>query len=124
MVLESGDRLFFDIQPAVMILQGVSRVNLTEEAKSNTDSSHGCDIVMVSGTNVGLLLYRLTTPGQEGLVVMSAPGTSYLRVEMEYDTLGRVTYVFYTDHNEIRLKAYERDLLIDAIRSRSWRLFQ
>lgn len=124
MVLESGDRLFFDIQPAGMVLQGVSHVNLTEEAKSDTDSSHGCDVVMIHGSDVGLLLYRLTTPGQEGLVTMSAPGTSYFRVEMECDTLGRVTYVFYTDHNEIRLKAYERDLLIDAIRSRSWRLFQ
>lgn len=125
MTLESGDRIFFDIcLGGPMALQVVSAADLSEDAKSDTSSRRDTDIVVLYGRDVALLLYRLTTANADGCVQAGVPGSSKLLVNTLHDELGRVTVVLETDDNVIHLKAYERDMLVDAINSRTWRLFQ
>ena len=125
MTLFSGDRIFFDIcLGGPMTLQVVSAVNLSEDAKSDTSSRKDADTVILYGHDVSLLLYRLTTANADGCVQAGVPGSSKLLVNTLHDELGRVTVVLETDDNVIHLKAYERDMLVDAINSQVWRLFR
>ncbi len=125
MTLFSGDRIFFDIHlGGPMTLQVVSAANLSEDSKSDTSFRGDTDTVMLYGHDVSLLLYRLTTANADGCVQAGVPGSSKLIVSTMHDELGRVTVVLETDDNVIHLKAYERDMLVDAVNSRTWRLFQ
>ena len=117
MTLDSGDRVFFDVTPTHMALQVVSVENLG-------DDDSGCDTVVLHGRDVALLLHRLTTANADGCVTAREPGSSMLRAQASYDDLGRVTVLLETDRNVIRMKAYERDMFVDAVNSRTWRLFQ
>ena len=117
MTLDSGDRIFFDVTPTHMALQAVSVENLG-------DDDSGCDTVVLHGRDVALLLYRLTTANADGCVTAGVPGSSMLRTQTTYDDLGKVTVLLETDRNVIHMKAYERDMLVSAVESRSWRLFQ
>lgn len=124
MTLDSRDRMFFDVTSACMILQVVSLENLSEDNLSDAAGRSGADVVCLHGRDVALLLYRLTTANADGCVTAGAPGSSKLLVSTLHDELGRVTVVLETDGNAIHMKAYERDMLVDAIRSRTWKLFQ
>jgi len=117
MTLDSEDRIFFDVTPTHMVLQVVSAENLG-------DDDGGCDTVVLHGRDVALLLYRLTTANADGCVTAGAPGSSMLRTQATYDNLGRVTILLETHRNLIRMNAYERDMLVSAIESQVWRLFQ
>lgn len=125
MTLFSGDRIFFDIHlGGSMTLQVVSAANLSEDAKSDTLSRRDTDTVILYGHDVSLFLYRLTTANADGCVQAGVPGSSKLIVSTMHDELGRVTVVLETDDNVIHLKAYERDMLVDAINSQVWRMFR
>ena len=117
MTLDSEDRIFFDVTPTYMALQVVSFENLG-------DDDSGCDTVVLHGCDVALFLHRLTTADACGCVVEGAPGSSKLLVKTLHDDLGMVTVVLETDDNVIHMKAYERDMLVSAIESQVWRLFQ
>lgn len=123
MKLASGDMLTFGLDARGCVLQCIGRDDVPRVEKEGRGWRDG-DRVFLQGTDVALLLYRLTTGGADGIVVAETPRTSMLCVTTAYDELGKVTVVFRTDHNVIHLKAYERDMLVDAINSQVWRLFQ
>lgn len=125
MKLASGDMLTFGLDARGCVIQCIGRDDVPRAEKEGRGWRDG-DRVFLQGTDVALLLYRLTTGGANanGFVVAETPRTSMLCVTTAYDELGKVTVVFRTDHNVIRLKAYERDMLVEAINSQVWRLFQ
>jgi len=88
------------------------------------DDAPRIETVVLTGSDVALLLYRLTTANADGCVVAGVPGSSRLLVNTLHDELGKVTVVLETDDNVIHMKAYERDMLVEAINSQVWRLFQ
>ena len=123
MTLDSGDRVFFNVTPSGMTLQAVSYDNLEEDGET-LEMKGDCDTVQLNGRDVALLLYRLTTADADGCVTAGMSGSSMLRVQTLYDNLGKVTVALETDDNVIRMRAYERDMLVSAVESQAWRLFQ
>lgn len=123
MKLASGDMLTFKLDACGCVLQCIGSNDVPRVEKEGRGWNDG-DLVSLQGTDVALLLYRLTTGGADGIVVAETPRTSMLCVTTAYDALGKVTVVFKTDSNEIRLKAYERDMFVTALESQAWRFFQ
>lgn len=122
--LASGDMVRFEIgNNGEAVLQVIGRDDVPRVEKEGLGWRDG-DRVFLQGTDVALLLYRLTTGGADGVVVAETPSTSMLCVTTAYDELGKVTVVFKTDRNVIHMKAYERDMLVDAINSQVWRMFR
>lgn len=81
------------------------------------------DTAVLTGSDVALLLHRLSTANADGCVTTGSPGSSKLLVNTLYDELGKVTVVLETDNNVIHMKAYERDMFVSAVESQAWRLF-
>lgn len=121
--LASGDMVRFGVDSSKALLHVIGRDDAPRIEKSGYGWRDG-DTAVLTGADVALLLYRLTTANADGCVVAGVPGSSKLLVNTLYDELGRVTVVFETDDNVIHMKAYERDMLVDAISSQVWRLFQ
>ena len=121
MKLASGDMLTFGLDTRGCVLQCIGHDDVPRVEKEGRGWRDG-DRVILQGTDVALLLYRLTTGG--GMVVAETPRTSMLCVNTSCDERGEITYVFKTDSNEIRLKAYERDMFMTALESQVWRFFQ
>lgn len=124
MTLDSGDRIFFNMTSTCMVLQVISMVNLSEDNLSDTANRNGADAVCLHGRDVAHLLGRLSKANADGCVVAGVPGSSKLLVNTLRDELGKVTIVLETDDNVIHMRAYERDMLVSAIESQVWRLFQ
>lgn len=123
MKMASGDMLTFRLDSRGCVIQCIGRDDVPRVEKAGRGWEDG-DRVFLQGTDVALLLYRLTAGGADGVVVAETPRTSMLRVTTTYDELGKVTFVLKTDGNEIRLKSYERDMFVAALGSQVWRLFQ
>lgn len=122
--LASGDMVRFETgNDGKAVLQVIGRDDVPRVEKEGRGWRDG-DTVVLTGAGVALFLYRLTTANADGCVQAGVPGSSKLLVNTLHDELGRVTVVLETDDNVIHLKAYERDMLVDAINSRTWRLFQ
>ena len=123
--LASGDMVRFETgNNGEAVLQVIGRDDAPRIEKEGRGWRDG-DTVVLTGSEVALLLYRLTTANADGSVVAAgAQGSSKLAVSTEHDELGRVTVVLTTDGNMIRMKAYERDMLVDAMNSQVWRMFQ
>jgi len=123
MKLASGDMLTFRLDSNGCVVQCIGRDDVPRVEKEGRGWRDG-DRAFLQGTDVALLLHLLTTSGPGGIVVASTPSTSMLCVTTTYEKSGEVEVVFKTDDNEIRLKAYERDMLVTALGSQVWRLFQ
>ena len=123
--LASGDMVRFGVDSSKALLHVIGRDDAPRIEKSGYGWRDG-DTAVLTGADVALLLYRLTTANADGCVTTGATGTgsSKLIVSTMHDELGRVTVVLETDGNVIHLKAYERDMLVDAINSQVWRMFR
>jgi hypothetical protein len=121
--LASGDMVRFGVDSSKALLHVISRDDAPRIEKSGYGWRDG-DTAVLTGADVALLLYRLTTANADGCVVAGVPGSSKLLVNTLHDELGRVTVVFETDNLVVHMKAYERDMLVEAINSQVWRLFQ
>ena len=67
---------------------------------------------------------KMMTANADGCVVAGTPSSSKLLVGTLYDEFGKVTVVLETDNLVVHMKTYERDMLVEAINSQVWRLFQ
>ena len=126
--LASGDMVRFVIgsvgsSAGKALLQVIGRDDAPRIEKSGYGWNDG-DTAVLTGSEVALLLYRLTTANADGCVQAGVPGSSKLLVNTLHDELGKVTVVLETDDNVIHMKAYERDMLVTALGSQVWRLFQ
>ena len=126
--LASGDIIRFVISNVgsnanKAFLQAIGRDDAPRIEKSGYGWNDG-DTAVLTGSDVALLLYRLSTANADGCVVAGTQGSSKLLVNTLHDELGKVTVVLETDDNVVHMKAYERDMLVSAIESQAWRLFQ
>lgn len=124
--LASGDMVRFEIgNDGKAVLQVIGRDDAPRIEKEGRGWRDG-DTAVLTGSEVALLLYRLTTANADGCVTTGATGSgsSRLLVNTLHDELGKVTVVLETDDNVIHMKAYERDMLVDAINSQVWRMFR
>lgn len=121
--LASGDMVRFGVDSSKALLHVIGRDDAPRIEKSGYGWNDG-DTAVLAGADVALLLYRLTTANADGCVVAGVPGSSKLLVNTLHDELGRVTVVLEMDDVVAHMKAYERDMLVSAIESQVWRLFQ
>ena len=121
--LASGDMVRFGVDSSKALLHVIGRDDAPRIEKSGYGWRDG-DTAVLTGADVALLLYRLTTANADGCVVAGVPGSSKLLVNTLHDELGRVTVVLEMDDVVAHMKAYERDMLVSAIESQVWRLFQ
>ena len=122
--LASGDMVRFETgNNGEAVLQVIGRDDAPRIEKEGRGWRDG-DTAVLTGADVALLLYRLTTANADGCVVAGVPGSSKLLVNTLHDELGRVTVVLEMDDVVAHMKAYERDMLVSAIESQIWRLFQ
>lgn len=124
MTLESGDRVFFDITPTHMTLQLLERTAVGGEEDGVRE---GADTVVLHGKDVAVLLRRLKDTNDSGPVVVLPEGATFsdLSVSNIWNDSGahrRVTLA--GDENDVVMEEYECDMLVRAIESRVWRLFQ
>lgn len=119
MTLASGDRLFVNVDANCMKMQLIGHF-----AGPTGNEPYGWkdgDVVFLNGTQVAKLLELATTPHSDRIVVESnRPGTSGLTVATD----GEVRMALVGDTCEARLNNPERVMLVEAIKSQVWRLFQ
>lgn len=123
--LASGDMVRFEVDANAVVIQVIGRDDAPRIEKEGRGWRDG-DTAVLTGSEVALLLYRLTTANADGCVTTGATGSgsSKLIVGTMHDELGKATVVLETDDNVIHMKAYERDMLVTALGSQVWRLFQ
>ena len=133
MTLKSGDRIFFDVATSHMTLQFMSKENLEKEVgrcddsrPETLDTIDGHDTVVLRGADVAKLMYTVRYVDAPCVVVeKNRPGTSWLRLAYRVSTTaGGDLFTLEGDANTVTLTGAERDLLMAAIESRVWRLFQ
>ena len=117
MTLESGDRVFFDVTTTHMTLQAVQFDNLEQDAES-LEYKGDCDTVILYGRDVAVLLDALVCQKPTKVVEKSAE-SSMLSTKVTNDAFWLVT-----DDNAVSLTESERAMLVGAVASRTWRLFQ
>ena len=123
MTLKSGDRLFVNVDANCMRMQFIGYV---EGQTGNEPYGWGDgDVVFLNGQQVAVLLHAATSPHYDGVIVEKGrPGTSGLVAATDcYDPDG-VRMALVGDTCEARLNAFERVMLVEAIKSQVWRLFQ
>ena len=124
--LASGDMMRFEVgNGGKAVLQVIGRADAPRIEKSGYGWRDG-DTVVLTGSDVALLLHRLSTANADGCVTTGAPGvpgSSKLLINTLHDEQGKVTVVLETDNNVIHMKAYERDMFVSAVESQAWRLF-
>lgn len=124
--------MFFDVATAHMTLQFMSKENLEKEIGECDDSRpetldtiDGHDTVVLRGTDVAKLLDTVRYWDSSCVVVeKNRPGTSWLHLAHHISTAGDDTFTLEGDANTVTLTSAERNLLMAAIESRAWRLFQ
>lgn len=122
--LASGDMIRFDINGrGKPVLHVIGRDDVPRIEKSGWGWDDG-DTVVLTGSELALFLHRLweASPSTR-CVVAGGSGSSKLLVSTQTDELGGLVFVLETDVNTIHMKAYERDMLMSAIKSQVWRLF-
>lgn len=123
--LASGDMIRFDIDSrGKAVLQVIGRDDGPRIEKEGRGWNDG-DTVVLSGSDVALFLNRLWEASPVAhCVVTGGSGSSKLLVRTRYDEIGGAVFVLETDANTVHMKAYERDMLMSAIKSQAWRIFQ
>ena len=123
MTLASGDRLFVNVDANCMKMQFIGHV---EGQTGNEPYGWGDgDVVFLNGRQVAVLLHVATLPHFDGVVVEKGrPGTSGLAVATGCDDSGGVRMALVGDTCSATLNAPERVMLVEAIKSQVWRLFQ
>lgn len=119
----SGDMIRFDINNGKAVLQVIGRDDVPQIEKEGCGWNDG-DTVVLTGSDLALFLHRLweASPSTR-CVVAGGSGSSKLLVSTQPGELGEVVFVLETDANTIHMKAYERDMLMPAVKSQVWRLF-
>jgi hypothetical protein len=121
--LASGDRLFVNVDANCMKMQFIGYVE--GQTGNEPYGWNDGDVVFLNGTQVATLLELATSPHSDRIVVESnRPGTSGLIVGTNCDERGGVMMALVGDTCAARLNAPERVMLVEAIKSRLWRLFQ
>lgn len=123
MTLETGDRIYFNISTGQMTLQLIQLENLGPDDDRHlfpADRPGRASTVFLRGREVAVLLNALKYPKPTALKYDSPWGG--LTVEL----LGgqKASLALEAGDNKIALTAVERHMLVDAIQSRVWRLFQ
>ena len=123
MTLASGDRLFVRMDANCMKMQ------LIEKFEGQTGNEpygwNDGDVVFLNGQQAAVLLDMATSPHADRTIVEpNRPGTSGLIVGTYRDERDGVRMTLVGDTCEARLNAPERVMLVEAIKSQVWRLFQ
>lgn len=123
MTLASGDRLFVGVDADCMKMQFIGYV-----AGQTGNEPYGWndgDVVLLDGRQVAVLLHAATSPHYDGVVVEKGrQGTSGLVVDTGCNDNSGVKMTLVGDTCEARLNSPERVMLVEAIKSQAWRLFQ
>lgn len=113
MTLESGDQIFFET--------GTGRMTLWLLSKANLEHRQLADVVVLDGADVARFIDSLWGVQHAVVVEKGRPDTSWLKV----DASGATSRARLTgDGNEVVLTVPERSLLMEAVKSRAWKLFQ
>lgn len=122
--LASGDMMRFDIDGrGKAVLQVIGRDDVPRIEKAGRGWNDG-DTVVLSGSDLALFLHRLWEASPvTRCVVTGGSGSSKLLVGTRSDETGGTVFALETDVNTVHMKAYERDMLMSAIKSQVWRLF-
>lgn len=123
--LASGDMIRFDIDSrGKAVLQVIGRDDVPRIEREGSGWNDG-DTVVLSGSDLALFLYRLWEASPvTRRVVTGGAGSSKLLVSTQSDEIGGTVFVLETDVSTVHMKAYERDMLMSAIKSQAWRIFQ
>ena len=123
--LASGDMMRFDIDSrGKAVLQIIGHDDVPRIEKEGRGWNDG-DTVVLSGSDLALFLHRLWEASPvTRCVVTGGSGSSKLLVSTRSDETGGTVFVLETDVNTVHMKAYERDMLMSAIKSQTWRIFQ
>ena len=123
MTLESGDRLFVNIDANCMKMRLIG--HFEGQTGNEPYGWNDGDAVFLNGRQVAVLLDMAMSPHSDRIVVEpNRPGTSGLIVGTGCDERGGVKRALVGDTCEARLNASERVMLVEAIKSQVWRLFQ
>lgn len=127
--LASGDVVRFVIggvgsSAGKALLQVIGRDDVPRIEKSGYGWNDG-DTAVLTGADVAMLLHVATLPHFDGFVVeQGRPGTSSLVVSTSCDDHGGVKMALVGDTCSATLNASERVMLVEAVKSQVWRLFQ
>ena len=123
--LASGDMIRFDIgSRGKAVLQVIGHDDVPRIEKEGCGWNDG-DTVVLSGSGLALFLHRLREASPvTRCVVTGGSGSSKLMVSTRSDAAGGAVFVLETDVNTVHMEAYERDMLMSAIKSQTWRIFQ
>ncbi len=123
MTLETGDRIYFNISTGQMTLQFIQLENLgpgDDRHLFPADRPGRASTVFLRGREVAVLLNALKYPKPTALKYKNPWGG--LTVELLGDQ--KASLALKAGDNKVALTAVERDMLVEAIQSRVWRLFQ
>lgn len=122
--LASGDMVRFGVDSSKALLQVIGRDDAPRIEKSGYGWSDG-DTAVLTGSDVAMLLHVATLPHFDGFVVeQGRSGTSSLVVATGCDDAGGIRMTLVGDTCSATLNAPERVMLVEAIKSQVWRLFQ
>lgn len=124
MKLASGDMVRFGVDSSKALLQFIGRDDAPRIEKSGCGWNDG-DTAVLAGPDVAMLLHVATLPHFDGFVVeQGRSGTSSLVVATGCDDTGGIRMTLVGDTCSATLNAPERVMLVEAIKSQVWRLFQ
>lgn len=127
--LVSGDMVQFVIgnvgsSAGKALLRVIGRDDVPRIEKSGYGWNDG-DTAVLTGSDVAMLLHVATLPHFDGFVVeQGRSGTSSLVVATGCDDTGGIRMTLVGDTCSATLNAPERVMLVEAIKSQVWRLFQ
>lgn len=122
--LVSGDMVRFGVDSSKALLQVIGRDDAPRIEKSGYGWSDG-DTAVLTGSDVAMLLHVATLPHFDGFVVeQGRSGTSSLVVATGCDDTDGIRMALVGDTCSATLNAPERVMLVEAIKSQVWRLFQ
>jgi len=123
--LASGDMVRFETgNNGEAVLQVIGRADAPRIEKEGRGWRDG-DTIVLTGSDVAMLLHVATLPHFDGFVVeQGRPGTSGLAVSTGCDDRGGIRMALVGDTCLATLNGPERVMLVEAIKSQVWRLFQ
>lgn len=122
--LASGDMVRFGVDSSKALLHVIGRDDAPRIEKSGYGWRDG-DTAVLTGSDVAMLLHVAMLPHFDGFVVeQGRAGTSSLVVATGCDDTGGIRMTLVGDTCSAALNASERVMLVEAIKSQVWRLFQ
>lgn len=122
--LASGDMVRFGVDSSKALLQVIGRGDAPRIEKSGYGWNDG-NTVVLTGSDVAMLLHVAMLPHFDGFVVeQGRSGTSSLVVATGCDDTGGIRMTLVGDACSATLNASERVMLVEAVKSQVWRLFQ